>query len=83
MSDKTKPTLNELLHMLRRNRMTVGAGASTADITAAVRQLADPDLQDELPRRRHVAGQHHALNQMLREALTDRGDDEDSDERAG
>lgn len=82
MTHGTKSTLNELLHPSRRNRVTVGGGASTADITAEVRWLADPDLQDELPRRRHVAGALHNLNQLFREAFIDR-DEDDSDERAG
>ncbi len=80
MTDKTKPDLNTLLHLSRRqNRMTVGGGAKTQDITAEIRRMADLDLGDELPQRRHVPGQHHDLNRMLREALTARHD-EDVDE---
>ena len=77
MTEKKTPTLNELFHMSRRqNRVTVGGGASSQDITAAIREMANAG-QDELPQRRHVAGQHHDLNQLFREALTNRGDAED------
>ena len=79
MTDR-KPDLNTLLHLShRRNRATVGGGAETSAVSAALREMADPDRQDELPTRRHVPGRYHDLNQMLREALTARDDEGDDD----
>ena len=79
MSDKQKPSLNELFHLSgRKNRLIVGPGASRQDANAALRRLMDPDGQDELPTRRYVAGKHDALNVAIRREL--RGQDDDPDE---
>ena len=76
------PTLSELLHLSRRrNRATVGGGAKTTDVSAAIREMADQD-QDELPQARHVQGRFHDLNAALRAALTARNAEGDDDNAA-
>ncbi len=79
MSDQsTPPTLSALIRTVAtKDRLRVTAGATVADVNAALHEVySDRDRDDQPGHQRLVRNQESSINDLLR-ALRDLPDDED------
>ena len=79
MSDQpTPPTLSELIrNVATKDRLRVTAGATTADVNAALHEVySDRDRDDQPGRQRLVRNQESSISDLLRK-LRDMSDEKE------
>ena len=77
MSDQTKPNVSDLLRSIaRRDRLVVGDGASSSDVSAGLRQVRDDRDVGEPGSRRLVRSDQVTVSDLIRQLHDAAADDE-------